>query len=650
MSTLPATVPFRTLGKALIITLLAVTVIGVGSGIVWVNKINSLNADWQVHERGAARKSVFLGLMRGSLGYGGMIHNLKNYVLRGDAHRLIEFQKSLFEIKVAISGYRTTEHSEQEKAALADIEAVLEKYQEAAAMAEILVEKNIDPRVVDRNIVVDDAPAFAALRSLDNAVVALRQKNELGITDQTSSLKRAVLVSAGGFSLFLVLLTVTLGWFTRYRLVVPLERLVAAFEGIDPNTTEKTRLPMGDPKGKNELDLLAGAGNRFLEAVDNHLAERKQAEEAAKASEARLAEILDIAPEAVITVGADMNIQLFNQGAERIFGHKADEILGRPLDMLMPEYHRDDHRKHVQGFDNSGDTFRLMDRRQEITGLRKDGTEFPAAASVSKLDIGGERIFTVMLWDITERKKAQEALAAAKREAEHASRAKSEFLAAMSHDLRTPLNAILGFSDILSHQYFGPIDDKYREYAEDIKASGEHLLTLVNDILDLSTIEAGKQSLVKEKLSTMEIITECERIVEDKARSHGIDLVTEVPEDLPPLYADRRASKQILLNLLSNAVKFTPQGGRITVSATASKKNTTLKIADTGKGIPPEKLPGLTDPFTRADADPYLTEPGWGLGLTITKSLVELHDGTLDIKSRVGKGTTVTVTFPSGAA
>ena len=125
--------------------------------------------------------------------------------------------------------------------------------------------------------------------------------------------------------------------------------------------------------------------------------------------------------------------------------------------------------------------------------------------------------------------------------------------------------------------------------------------------------------------------------------------MTEMAEDLPPLYADKRASKQILLNLLSNAVKFTPEGGKITLSAKASKKNTTLKIADTGKGIPAEKLPKLTDPFTRVGGDSYLAEPGWGLGLTITKSLVELHDGTLDIKSKVGKGTTVTVTFPNGA-
>ena len=201
----------------------------------------------------------------------------------------------------------------------------------------------------------------------------------------------------------------------------------------------------------------------------------------------------------------------------------------------------------------------------------------------------------------------------------------------------------------MSGQHFGPISDKYREYATDIHSSGDHLLELVNDILDLSTIEAGKQSVVKEKLSIMEIVKECERIVEDKARSNGIDLVTEVPKDLPPLYADKRASKQILLNLLSNAVKFTPEGGKITVSAKASKKNTTLKIADTGKGIPAEKLPNLTNPFTKEDTDPYLAEPGWGLGLSITKALVDLHDGELDIKSIVGKGTTVTVTFPNEA-
>jgi len=267
-------------------------------------------------------------------------------------------------------------------------------------------------------------------------------------------------------------------------------------------------------------------------------------------------------------------------------------------------------------------------------------------ANETRLPDGG--IFTIIS-DVTEQKQAEEDRRLALIDAEQANQAKSKFLAAMSHDLRTPLNAIIGFADILSHQYFGPIGDKNREYAGDIMASGQHLLELVNEILDLSTIEAGKQSLVKDKLSTEEVVRECEKIIEGKARSNGIDLVTKVPENLPPLYADRRAAKQILLNLLSNAVKFTPQGGKITVSVNASKKNTTLKVADTGIGIPVEKLPKLTDPFTRADTDPYLAEDGWGLGLTITKSLIDLHDGTLDIKSTVGKGTTVTVTLPNGA-
>ncbi len=249
-----------------------------------------------------------------------------------------------------------------------------------------------------------------------------------------------------------------------------------------------------------------------------------------------------------------------------------------------------------------------------------------------------------------ERCRSEEALNVALMEAEQANRAKSEFMATMSHELRTPLNAILGFSDILSHQYFGPPGEgKYREYAEDIHASGEHLLELVNDLLDLSTIEAGKQSLVKEKLSTDEIVRECVKIITEKARSIGIELVTKVSENLPPLYADRRAMKQILLNLLSNAVKFTPEGGRITVSAKASKRNTTFKIADTGIGIPAEKLPELTNPFTRGEQDPHKAFEGWGLGLSLTKSLVDLHDGELDFKSEVGKGTTVTVTLPNGA-
>ena len=379
------------------------------------------------------------------------------------------------------------------------------------------------------------------------------------------------------------------------------------------------------------------------------ITERKQAEEAALEAEARLSEILRIAPDAVISIGEDMNILLFNQGAEHIFGYSAEEAMGQPVEILMPEFFRKHHRTLIEEFSRSGDTHRLMGRRQDLIGLRKDGTEFPAAASVTKLDLHGGKIFTVMLRDITERKQAENRLMAAKEGAEEANRTKSEFLAAMSHDLRTPLNAILGFAEIISHQHFGPNADKYQEYAEDIYSSGELLLSLVNDILDLSALEAGKRSLDKENISIPDIVTECEKIVEGRAQSHGVDLVTEVPKDLPPLYVDRRAAKQILLNLLTNSVKFTPKGGKVTLRTIAANGHYTIEVSDTGSGIPADKLATITDPFVRADTDPHTSQEGTGLGLTIVKSLVDLHDGELDIKSTVGKGTTVTVTLPTAA-
>lgn len=377
------------------------------------------------------------------------------------------------------------------------------------------------------------------------------------------------------------------------------------------------------------------------------ISERKQAENSLQKSEARLKAILEIAPEAVIAIGQRMNIRLFNQSAERIFGYKANEVLGQPLDILIPERFRGRHSNHIAIFERSLEDFQLKDFRQEILGLRRDGTEFPASASVSKLEIDGEKIFTVMLHDLTERKRAEKALTAAKGEAEVANNAKSLFLAAVSHELRTPLNAILGFSQILTEEYFGPLGDKkYREYAKNIDTSGEHLLTLVNDLLDISTIEAGKKSLDKEMLSINEVIFECTEAVGKRAREGGISLMTNLSEDLPPIYADFRATTQIVLNLLSNAIKFTPAGGKVTVSAKAAAKDAVIEVVDTGKGIPADKLPELTDKFVRAEGDPYIAEKGWGLGLSITKSLIDLHDGELDIQSTVGEGTAITVTMP----
>jgi len=252
--------------------------------------------------------------------------------------------------------------------------------------------------------------------------------------------------------------------------------------------------------------------------------------------------------------------------------------------------------------------------------------------------------------DISELRRAEEDRQEALIKAERASQAKSEFLATMSHELRTPLNAILGFSEILRNQYFGPLGEKrYREYAEDIHASGDDLLALINDVLDISAIEAGKRPLIKELLDLRELVADCTHTVENANGDGGLVFDVLIADGLPHLCADRRAVKQVLLNLLSNALKFTPADGYASISIEAAASEVNITVADTGIGITPEDLPGLTDPFTRVVTNPGIAQEGVGLGLTIVKSLVDLHGGTIDIESEVGSGTKVSVTFPNAA-
>jgi PAS domain S-box-containing protein len=532
-----------------------------------------------------------------------------------------------------------------------------------------------------------------------------------------------------------------------------------------------TKFPVRDQAG-----AIIGLGT-----VAADISELRKAEENLHEMESRYSEILRIAPEAIISVGTDGVILMFNDAAETIFGYDRNEMLGQPLDILLPTKTRSLHSNYMKEFVASPETARLMGGRGDTSGRRRDGSEFPASASISKLQTGGETILTVtlrditerkkaeeslreseenlreilekspigvaivshapvngaveakrlfsnealaqmfgggsteefvkadisdtwidreqyhavndkmrndvdmqdfevqrrrldgtkwwvsmntrpirfdnqnctMVWhfDITERKRAEESLRAALSEAQRANEAKSEFLAVMSHELRTPLNAIMGFSEILSGQFFGALgSEKYVEYSKDIKNSGQHLLQLIDDILDLSAIEAGKHQLDKEFLDFQEIADDCGPIVDEGVNRNGISYDVKVPENLPVIFADRRALKQILLNLLSNATKFTPKGGKVKLSAEALNDTFVLEISDTGAGIGADKIATLTEPFVRGEQDPHKAQDGAGLGLAIVKSLVDLHEGELIIESEIGVGTTITVSLPFGGS
>jgi len=251
--------------------------------------------------------------------------------------------------------------------------------------------------------------------------------------------------------------------------------------------------------------------------------------------------------------------------------------------------------------------------------------------------------------DITELMQHEAALRRAKDDAETANRAKSEFLAMMSHELRTPLNAIIGFSEVMHGGMFGPLQPRYQEYLKDIKDSGHHLLQIISDILDMSKLDAGKATLSESLCDLGFIIKRCQRLIAHRAESGRVLVDPQLPPDLPGVWADELKLRQVILNLLSNGVKFTRPGGRVVITASdlGPSGGLAVAIADNGIGMAAESIPLALAPFRQIDNRLDRKYEGTGLGLPLSKGLVELHGGTLDIKSQVHLGTTVTIRLPA---
>jgi len=288
-----------------------------------------------------------------------------------------------------------------------------------------------------------------------------------------------------------------------------------------------------------------------------------------------------------------------------------------------------------------------------ITGFRLNAPA-PASAMAGGPDparMERERAQALAL-ELAEARRALEAAAGARAEAEAArtaadaaNQAKSRFLANMSHELRTPLNAVMGFADIMRNRLFGPLPDRYAEYAQLIHESGAHLLELINDVLDMSKIEADRYRLQREAFDAREAVSGVLRLMRTQAEEAGVDVRGELPEGALAVEADKRAVKQIVLNLLSNALKFTPRGGSVTLSVLTGEDDLILVVADTGVGVAPEDLERLGRPYEQA-GDAEVRAQGTGLGLSLVRAFAELHGGSMAIESELGEGTAVTVRLP----
>jgi PAS domain S-box-containing protein len=337
-------------------------------------------------------------------------------------------------------------------------------------------------------------------------------------------------------------------------------------------------------------------------------------------------------------------IEYINPAFTELTGYSAEEALGATPSLLRhpstsPETHKDLWRTIRSGHE----------WRSEIKDRRKDGSYFWAFTSICPVRDGQGRIthYVAMHQDVTRQKTADQALRQAKEEAEVANRAKTDLLANMSHELRTPLNAIIGFSETMLGQFLGPIDQIYLDYAKDIRDSGAHLLSLINDILDVSAIEAGHMPLREEVTDLGALMESVERLIRPRAEMAGLTFLVEPMSVSLALWCDMRRVKQILLNLLSNAAKFTKEGGSISLATTVgSDGGIRMVVRDTGIGMNGLGIETALSPFGQVDSGLGRRHQGSGLGLPLTLGLVERHGGQLTLESEPGQGTTATVVFP----
>jgi len=364
--------------------------------------------------------------------------------------------------------------------------------------------------------------------------------------------------------------------------------------------------------------------------------------------EQRTAEVQDLydnAPTGYHSLDTDGRVVMMNNTELNWLGYTREEVMGMQLNEFLTEKSKQNFEEEFPAFKQRG---WLKD--MELEFLRKDGSAFPILINaVANYDERSNFIMSrATVFDNTERKAANEALHRAFRELEHALRMKDEFLANMSHELRTPLNGILGLCEILTLGYRGALNDFQQKYVQSIESSGRHLLSLINDLLDLSKIEAGKFEIHPEIGSIIDLCNSCLSFVKSQAVKKNINIEFIPDPGVPKIMADQRRLKQILVNLLSNAVKFTPSGGKVVLKVAGDLENNKLNfsVSDNGIGIAASDLKRLFTPFTQVDSSLSRQAEGSGLGLAMVKNLAELHGGTVSVSSEIGKGSCFTVSLP----
>ena len=605
----------KTLGAwtAVVMTVIGLTV--TGSALFTISQVGGIEKTWRNFENDASTKGTILNALRNDRGFTALVHNFTEYASSGKISDIEKIQKGITDTLGNLAAYRMIGVDETESAVLKSITRVVDLHSRKLALAQSMAREGKPPAEIVAAIKIDSTAAFDAIMDLEAALNEGRLTNAETVyrsVDQVTLLMKSALIISG---IMLVVLVVGFFRFMKSRS----ERNQALRE-----LSEKTAI---------------------LEATLNNV------------------------DQGISFADTDLNLVTFNQ--------RFLELLEFPLDRFKPgdpfeyfirynaergEYGPGDIDAQVRERVDLASKFQTHHFERE----RPDGTVIEIRGNVLP---DGQGFVTTYL-DVTDRKRAEKKLLKANSDLEAqrqelknmarmateardaalaSNRSKSEFLANMSHELRTPLNAVIGFSDMMQNELMGPIGNpQYLSYAKDIHDSGEHLLGLINDILDLSKIEAGEMTICEETLDLGDAMKSSLKIVQPRADAGGVLIENLTPSGPLEFLGEPRKIKQILINLLSNAVKFTPEYGTVSVNTRLDEAGGyVITVSDSGIGIAPEDIEKVLQPFVQADSALSRKYEGTGLGLPLTKALIELHGGALELTSEQGVGTVATVRMPA---
>ncbi len=586
--------------------------------------------------------------MRYAMGFGGMIHQFKNALLRGDVSVLILAKNDLLKAQQFTERYLAFELNSIELDAIKRIQQTLRSYEKSIEKLNKLDFPSLAPENIDRLVLVNDKPALDGFAILDKEIILDAEEAERNLSQAL-----AQIIEAEKALIYLTLLAVLilLGggyWLIKVQIIRPISGLANTVRNI---ANKKFDTEIYGLNKKDEIGEMAQAVALFKEnyflldrmkkelssvnlGLESKVAERTRE---LKSSEENLRAILETAVDAIITIDDRGVIRSFNRAAEGMFNYACGEIIGRSIDILIPQSLGHNHDDYVRAYVKTGEAS-VIGSLRKMSARRKGGGSFPVHLSVSEVVSSDGVFFVGIVRDVSDLEAYQKSLQMSEEIAVKANKAKSEFIASMNHELRTPMNAILGFSQLLESDPSEPLTESQKESVGEIKVAGEHLMGIISQILELNKVEEGKAPVTLGQVSPSLLLQESLALVIQMAEAQKVELVDNIEyEALPDLVADKIRFKQVLINLLSNAIKYNRLNGKVELSVALVNKKLRFSVKDTGKGIPLYRHPQIFVPFERIGQEDSEIE-GTGIGLSITKKLVELMGGNIGFESVHGEG------------